>query len=68
MTESGTVMVIVRGTATKKIGGIRMMVTVRDLAAKKTRGMLTKTERGRSKAEILVMIQKEGSMMLSQIR
>eukprot|EP00957_Ditylum_brightwellii_P062365 4732410-Ditylum_brightwellii.AAC.1 len=43
------------------------MATVRDLAMKKTRGILTKTEKGRSKAEMLVMIQKEGSIMFSQI-
>eukprot|EP00957_Ditylum_brightwellii_P068144 5172924-Ditylum_brightwellii.AAC.1 len=29
--------------------------------------MLTKTKKGRSKAEISVMIQKEGSIMFSQI-
>eukprot|EP00957_Ditylum_brightwellii_P183934 14010292-Ditylum_brightwellii.AAC.1 len=43
------------------------MATIRDLAMKKTRGMPTKTEKGRSKAEMSVMIQKEGLIMFSQI-
>eukprot|EP00957_Ditylum_brightwellii_P012025 907594-Ditylum_brightwellii.AAC.1 len=47
MTESRTAIVIIRSTTMKEIGGIMMIVTIRDLAKKKTRGMLTKTERGR---------------------